>query len=94
MSPKTTSTPETVSRTPVSALATSTPTPSTQLETTFVAVSSSAERASDGTITACAGRVIVTAVGGDHGAGVDDRDRRVRARSRRAVTPMPAACAR
>ena len=44
------------------ALASSTPPLSTQLETTFVAVSSSAERASDGTITACAGRVIVTAV--------------------------------
>jgi hypothetical protein len=46
----------------VSALAKSTPPPSTQLETTFVAVSSSAERASDGTIAACAGRVMVTAV--------------------------------
>jgi hypothetical protein len=62
MAPKICSTPVTASRRPVSPLASSTPPPSTQLETTLVAVSSSAERASDGTITACAGRVIVTAV--------------------------------
>ena len=61
-SPKIRSTPATARRTPVSALASSTPTLSTHPETTFVAVSSSAERASDGTITACAGRVIVIAV--------------------------------
>ncbi len=46
----------------MSALASSAAQLSTQLETTFVAVSSSAERASEGTITACAGRLIVMAV--------------------------------
>ena len=62
MSANTDSTPEMVSRTPAIMLATSTPPFSTQLEMTFVAVSSSADRASDGTITAWAGRVIVTDV--------------------------------
>ena len=58
----TASTPETVSSTPAIMLATRTPPFSTQLETTLVAVSSSADRAREGTITACAGRVMVTAV--------------------------------
>ena len=62
ISPNTRSAPEMASSTPVRTPATRTPPFSTQLVTTFVAVSSSAERASDGWITACAGRVIVTAV--------------------------------
>ena len=76
----------------MSALAASMPPPSTQLETTFVAVSSSAERASDGTITACAGRVMVTAVAATtapaytNGTGASIR-------IATAVAPMPAACA-
>ena len=60
--PNTALVPETARMMPVSALATRAPPFSTQLDTTFAAVSSSGERASDGMITACAGRVIVTAV--------------------------------
>jgi hypothetical protein len=53
---------QTSSRTPATAGATSTLALSIHPETTFVAVSSSGERASAGTRAACVGRVIVTAV--------------------------------
>ena len=53
---------EIAKRTPVSAGPARVLTCSTQLATTFVAVSSSGTRARDGVTAACVGRVMVTAV--------------------------------